>query len=60
MKKRRHVNYLNTSTSRMTSIGHSTPDITYRYYKWLPKESLSNNDKLDSNLEENTTICNHK
>jgi integrase len=30
-------------------MGHSTPDITYRvYYKWLPKESRSHIDELDS------------
>ena len=30
-------------------MGHSSPDITYKYYyKWLPKESRSNIDELDS------------
>ncbi|OGP68423.1 MAG: hypothetical protein A2W27_11045 [Deltaproteobacteria bacterium RBG_16_44_11] len=30
-------------------MGHSTPEITYRtYYKWLPKESTSNIDELDT------------
>ena len=30
-------------------MGHSTTEITYRtYYKWLPKESRSDIDELDT------------
>ena len=36
-------------------MGHSNPDITYRtYYKWLPKESRSNIDELDGEVENAT------
>lgn len=37
-------------------MGHSKPEITYRYYyKWLPKESYSNIDELDDNPLANAT-----
>jgi len=40
-------------------MGHGTTDITYRtYYKWLPKESLSNIDELDGNWSDDATIRN--
>ncbi|MGV8080315.1 MAG: hypothetical protein AB2L22_09685 [Syntrophales bacterium] len=41
-------------------MGHGTPIITYRtYYKWLPSESRTNIDELDSNGEDLTGCVEH-